>query len=202
MCVGTGPSLHRAQLDVARLRGWPIYVCNDAFRLAPDAALLTACNWQWWDRRWPEVRGLPCEKWTTRRESAERYGLRWIAERPCNGSGLSSDPAFLYHGHGSGFQLLGLAWRARPDRIVLLGYDMTYAPDYDGRARRAGSSPRHFFGEYEPELQHWPSVRIDRGRHVELLGFYADVARQRPCEIVNCSGGALDCFPRKDIADV
>ena len=202
VCVGTGPSLKREQLDVARARGWPLYVCNDAIRWAPDAALLTACNWQWWDRRWPEVRDLPCEKWTTRRESADKYGLRWIAERPCDGSGLSNDPAFLYHGHGSGYQLLGLAWRARPARIVLLGYDLTYAPDYDGRQQFAGSAPRHFFGEYEPALQHWPSVRVERGRHVELLGFYADVARQRPCEIVNCSGGVLECFPRAEIGDL
>lgn len=202
VCVGTGPSLRPAQLEVARRRGWPLYVCNDAVRWCQDAALLTACNWQWWDARWPEVRDLPCEKWTTRREAADKYGLSWIAERPCDGSGLSKDPSFLYHGHGSGYQLLGLAWRARPARIVLLGYDLTFAPDYDGRRRFAGSTPRHFFGEYELALQHWPSVRVERGRHVELLGFYADVARQRPCEIVNCSGGALECFPRQRIEDV
>lgn len=179
-----------------------LYACNDAFRLAPDAALLTACNWQWWDRRWPEVRDLPAEKWTTRREAAEKYGIHWIAEKLNDGSGLSNDPRFLYHGHGSGFQLLGLAWRARPARIVLLGYDLSYAADYDGKARQAGSSPRHFFGEYEPELQHWPSKMVEQGKHVELLRFYRQVAEQAPCEIVNCSGGILECFPRRNIADV
>ena len=200
VCVATGPSLRPAQLEVARRRGWPLYVCNDAIRWCPDAELLTACNWQWWDARWPEVRDLPCEKWTTRRESSARYGIRWIAERPCDGSGLSNDPDFLFHGHGSGYQLLGLAWRARPDRIVLLGYDLTFAPDYDARRRFAGSTPRHFFGEYEPELQHWPSVKVRGGVHVELLSYYRDVARQRPCEIVNCTGGGvLDCFPMDDI---
>lgn len=201
-CVATGPSVTQQQVDAARGKGFTLYACNDAFRLAPHAALLHACNWQWWDARWEQVKDLPCEKWTTRKESADKYGIHWIAEKPNYGYGLSTDPSFLYHGHGSGFQLLGMAYRARPERIVLLGYDLTYAPDYDGKARQVGSSPRHFFGEYEPSLQHWPSKMVDRGRHVELMRFYSEVADQNPVPIINCSGGVLECFPRMDIADV
>lgn len=201
VCAGTGPSLKREQLDVARARGWPIFVCNDAIRWAPDAALLTACNWQWWDARWPEVKDLPCEKWTTRKQSAEKYGIHWIAE--VNRPGLSTDPGLLHHGHSSGYQLVGLAHRAGADRILLLGYDLSFAPDYDGRNKRVGAGPRHFFGEYEERLQHWPSVAVQGGVHVELLELYRSVARQGLVEIINCTGGgALDAFPRKDIADV
>lgn len=189
-----------AQIQCARERGWPIFVANDAFRLAPDAALLFACNWQWWDARWDQVKDLPAEKWTTRKESAEKYGIRWIAE--ANRPGLSTDPAVLHHGHSSGYQLLGMAYRAGATRIVLVGYDMTFAPDYDGAAHRIGSSPRHFFGEYEPELQHWPRVQVRNGVHVELLGLYRSVADQGAVEIINCSGGVLECFPRMDINNV
>lgn len=198
VCLGTGPSLTAAQVQTARDRGWPIFVCNDAFRLAPDCALLTACNWQWWDARWPEVKGLPCEKWTTRRESAEKYGLHWIAE--VNRPGLSTDPALLHHGHSSGYQLVGLAYRAGAERIVLLGYDLKFAPDYDGKARQIGSTPRHYFGEYPPELQHWPSVKVQGGVHVELLDLYQSVADQGAVEILNATpGSALRCFPKVDI---
>jgi hypothetical protein len=28
---------------------------------------------------------------------------------------------------------------------VLLGYDLSYASDYDGKAKRIGSTPRHYF---------------------------------------------------------
>lgn len=187
-------------MQVARARDWPLFVCNDAIRLAPDADLLFACNYQWWDARWPEVKDLPAEKWTSRPESAAKYGINWIAE--VNRPGLSTDPAVLHHGHSSGYQLLGMAYRAGAERIVLLGYDLTFAADYDGRAKRIGSSPRHFFGEYEPALQHWPSVKVQQGIHVELLDLYRSVAKQGLVEIVNCSGGALDCFPRMPIEDV
>jgi hypothetical protein len=151
-----------------------------------------------------EVRDLPCEKWTTREESAQKYGIHYISERANFGAGLSEDPDYLNHGHGSGFQLLGMAYRARPARIVLLGYDLRYAPDYDGRNRHAGATPRHFFGEYEPELQHWPSARVDRGRHVELLDIYSAIARHnRRCEFVNCTpGSALTALPMADINEL
>lgn len=197
VCIGTGPSLTKEQVQAARER-WPLYVCNDAFLLAPDARLLFACNWQWWDARWERVKDLPAEKWTTRKESAQKYGINYIAE--VNEPGLSTDPGVLHHGHSSGYQLLGMAYRAGFERIILLGYDMRYAPDYDGRQREIGSGPRHFFGEYEPSLQHWPSVSVRLGIHDELVALYESVARQGLVEVVNCTpDSALTCFPRASI---
>jgi len=199
--LGTGPSITREQVQQARDKGWALFACNDAIRLAPDAALLHACNYQWWDARWDSVKSLPCEKWTTRKESSDKYGICWIAE--VNRPGLSTDPNLLHNGHSSGYQLVGQAYRCGATRIVLLGYDLKFAPDYDGRNHRAGSAPRHFFGEYESELQHWPSVKVQNGVHVELLDLYRSVAVQGLVEIVNCSpGSALDCFPKVDIVDL
>ena len=200
-CVGTGPSLTAAQIQSARDKGFRLYACNDAHRLAPDAALLFACNWQWWDARWQEVKDLPCEKWTTRKESAEKYGINFIDE--VDAPGLSQDPNVLHHGHSSGFQLLGMAYRNGAKRIILLGYDMKYAPDYDGKARQVGSGPRHFFGEYEKALEHWPSVSVKDGVHVQLVRQYESVAKQGLVEIVNCTpDSAIRCFPVMDIIDI
>lgn len=119
-----------------------------------------------------------------------------------NRPGLSTDPTILHHGHSSGYQLLGMAYRNGFDRIILLGYDMKYAPDYDGKAQAIGSGPRHFFGEYEPALQHWPSVMVRSGVHVELLELYRSVAEQGLVEVINATpGSALDCFPSMDITE-
>ena len=193
--------MKQEQIQSARNKGCRLFACNDAIRWAPDAALLHACNWQWWDARWPEVKDLPCEKWTTRKESAEKYGINYIAE--VNRPGLSQDRNLLHHGHSSGYQLVGMAYRAGAERIVLIGYDMKFAPDYDGRSKQVGSGPRHFFGEYERELQHWPSVKVRAGVHIELLDLYWSVAQQGLVEIINCTpGSALNCFPRVDIREL
>lgn len=189
-------------MQAARDRGWTLYACNDAFRLAPDAALLFGCNYQWWAARWPDVAALPAEKWTTNRRAADQFGIQWIQERDARG--LSTRPDVLHHGHSSGYQLVGMAQRARARRIVLLGYDMRFAPDYDGYTKRAGSGPRHFFGEYEhPDLQHWPKLQVREGVHVELVDLYGSIAKQGLVEIINCTpGSAVRCFPCMDVADV
>lgn len=150
------------------------------------------------------VKDLPCEKWTTREESAREYGINYIPERANFGQGLSEDSRYLNHGHGSGFQLLGMAYRARPRRIVMLGYDLRYAPDYDGWIRRGGSTPRHFFGEYEPELQHWPKYSVEHGVHFELVEIYEAIAvHNTRCEFVNCTpGSAIKVLPTARIEDL
>ena len=165
----------------------------------PDLSVLYACNAGWWQHYWsPELAQHPAEKWTTNREAADTFGLHWIAE--ANRPGLSGDPALVHHGHGSGYSLLNLAYLMGATRIVLLGYDLSYAPDYDGRAQHIGSEPRHYFGEYPEPLQHWPSVKVQGGVHVELLDLYQSVADQGAGEIVNCTpDSALRCFPMVDI---
>jgi hypothetical protein len=198
ICIGTGPSLTVEQVAVARTKG-RLFGCNNAFVMAPDLELLYACNWAWWEMYWEDVRYLPCEKWTTNREAADKFGLNWIAEK--NAPGLSTDPNVIHHGHGSGYSLVSMAYRAGARRILLLGYDLKYAPDYDGRARQAGSGPRHFFGEYPEPMQHWPSVKVKGGVHVELVELYRSIHEQALVEIINCTpGSALEgVIPTMDI---
>ena len=200
-CIGTGPSVTQEQVDTARDKGFELYVCNNAYQLAPDATLLYSVNMAWWDHYFHEVRDLPCDKWTTNVAAAARYDLNWVAEKFM--WGLSEDQNVISHGHGSGFSLVSMAHRAGADRIVLLGYDLKYAPDYDGKSQTIGSQPRHFFGEYPSKMQHWPSVQVLRGVHIELRELYRAVAKQGLVEIVNCTpDSAIDCFERKSIGSL
>lgn len=188
VCIGTGPSLTADRVQVARDKGFRLFVCNNGFKLAPDAELLYAVNGEWWDYYYDEVRALPCQKWTTNRTAADRYGLTWIAERA--GDGLSTDPAYIHHGHGGGYSLVSMAHRMGARRVLLLGYDLRYAPDYDGQRRAPGSTPRHFFGEYPPSMQHWPKVHVRDGVHTEMLRLYRSIHTQGLIEIVCCSPGS------------
>lgn len=198
MCIGTGPSLTLGQIETARRKGFTLFGCNNVFREVPDLTLLYGCNAGWWDYYWIQVREHSAEKWTTNRPAAEKHGLNWVAE--CNAPGLSTSPDIIHHGHGSGFSLLNIAYLMGAERIVLLGYDMKYAPDYSGYNCAIGSGPRHYFGEYPEVLQHWPKLQVKNGIHVELVEQYASVARQGVVEIVNCTpDSAVTCFPMRDI---
>jgi hypothetical protein len=199
VCIGTGPSLTPDQIYIARKKGFTLFGCNRIWEIVPDLALLYGCNRQFWSHYWCDaLANHPCEKWTTNEEAAKEFGLNWIAEK--NARGLSTDPSIVHHGHGSGYTLLNLAYLQGAQRIILLGYDLKYAPDYDGRAQHIGSSPRHYFGEYPSELQHWPSVKVKAGKHIELLELYESVAKQNVVEIINCTpGSAIESFPMRGI---
>lgn len=198
--IGTGPSLTASQVEQARFKGFQLWCCNNAFLLAPDCKVLHACNAEWWDAYWPKVKDLPARKTTIFEHTARRYGIEFVPGIWMNG--LAEKPRISF-GHSSGFQLLNLAYHAKPERIVLLGYDLKYAPDYDGRAKQIGQTPRHFFGEYEPALQHWPSAQVRNGFHVELISLYEAVARQNKVKIVNATpDSALECFPKVNIDEL
>jgi hypothetical protein len=194
VCIGTGPSLQRSQIDAAIRKGYRLFGCNNAFQIAPEIELLYAVNLAWWDHYYPAVRDLPCSKWTTNAAASTKYALNWIAER--NAPGLSDDPEVIHHGHGGGYSLLSLAHRFGAQRVVLLGYDLKYAPDYNAAERFPGSTPRHFFGEYPLSMRHWPSAQVRGGEHVELVELYRSVARQGKLEVINATpDSALDAFP-------
>jgi hypothetical protein len=197
-CIGTGPSLTPGQIGTAQRKGFRLFGCNNIWELC-DLDVHYACNEAWWDHYWsPLLAATRAEKWTCNEPAAKRYGLNWVAEK--NAPGISKDPSVIHHGHGSGYTLLNLAYLMGAERIVLLGYDMKYAPDYDGRQQQVGSSPRHYFGEYPAKLQHWPKVQVRNGIHVELVDLYRSVARQGLVEILNCSpDSAIDCFPKVSI---
>lgn len=198
MCIGTGPSLTPQQIECARGKGFALTGCNNTWEMIPDLRVLYACNEGWWTHYWSDALAAhPCEKWTTNAAAAKRYGVNWIAER--DGRGLSDGP-HIHHGHGSGYSLLNLVYLMGARRVVLLGYDMKYAPDYDGRRRDVGSKPRHYFGEYPESLLHWPKAQVHAGVHVGLVQRYREVAEQGRIEILNATpGSALDCFPRVSI---
>ena len=201
-CIGTGPSLKQHQIDTAREKNFTLFGCNLTYQLVPDLALFYSVNMAFWAHYW----GLglsehTAAKWTTNRDVADEYGVNWIAE--VNKIGLSQDPDVIHHGHGSGFSLVSMAHRAGADRIILLGYDLKYSKDYNGKQQVRGSTPRHYFGEYPASMQHWPSVSVIDGVHVELVDLYRSIKSQGLVEVINCTpDSAIDCFEMVDIEDL
>ena len=173
--------------------------------MVPDLALFYSVNYAFYSFYWEK--GLcehSAEKWTTNARVASHFdGMHWIAE--VNKPGLSTDQRLIHHGHGSGYSLVSMAYRNGADRIVLLGYDLRYAENYDGKAQFIGDSPRHYFdgGEYPVEMQHWPSVSVHGGVHTELVDLYRSIKEQGLVEVINCTpDSAIDCFENVDIKDL
>lgn len=222
MILGTGPSLTPEAIKLvndARLRPESqirVFAINNVYQTDAWIDVFFACNPEWWSHYYPtdpRLRDLllsgNCEAWTWDKPTATHYGLNWIEGRWSGGKrkvhGFSTDPTFIHYGHGSGYEVLNVAFLYGCRRFVLCGYDLRYPRDYDPVARFPGTTKRHFFGEYPRQLQHFPGVsgkNVDsEGRITGLLDCYRTIDCDKlNLTIVNCSPGtALDFFETGDL---
>jgi hypothetical protein len=138
VCIGGGPSLTAADVNACQGRARVIAI-NDAYRLAPWADVLYACDAKWWN--WHQ--GVPeFQGWKGALElGAAVWGVNVLQATGCEG--LEMSRRGLRTGLSSGYQALNLAVHLGARRIVLLGYDLQPGP--------GGKS--HWFGEHPDGVQ-------------------------------------------------
>ena len=190
--IGTGPSLTNEQLNkVSHLRR---FGANRAFEF--DLDVIHGCNYQFWDHYWQDIKRYNCHKWTTRPELKGKYeGLSYIKEKWIDG--LSTNPDYIAAHHGTGPQVLNLAYHYGCKVMLLIGWDMRFPgkisdKEYTGK--------RHYFGEYESAMQHWPRTESNG----DLGGLIREMETIKPekygIEIINCTpDSAMTCFPMMDL---
>lgn len=198
--IGTGPSLTAQAIDKIRQSKLPKFGCNLTFTQF-ELDCLYANNEQFWEYYGEQLAEYDCPKWTYIKSVAAKHKAHYI--EGIWAPGLSRDSSYLHWGHGSGYELLGLAYLLGVREFILIGYDLRFPRGYDGERKIAGGD-RHFFGEYPKELQHW--TRLNIGPDGELNGLL-DCYRTIDCEalgirIINCSPGtALDFFETGNLGD-
>lgn len=209
--IGTGPSLNQSQLEIvkyARMAGkCRVFTINNAYELADFSDVHYSGDGSWWQLYYPrreDLRRLSAHKYTWYPEVARRFGIRYISGR-LKSTGLSFDPSVI-HINGSGPSSINLAMHYGIKKLLLIGHDMRYASDYDGRNKIIGSSPRHYFSEYPEPLRQWPKVGVGESGpgHLDCLikvyeNMVADL-KKAGIEVINCTpGSALRLFPMGDL---
>lgn len=180
VCLGSGPSLSKADVEWAHSRGAAIIAVNDAYLFAPFALALMASDGAWWIHKKPEFSGL--------RFSLDPAAARVkdvIVLKNTGTDGIETDPAGLKTGHNSGAAAVNLAVHFGAKRIILLGYDM------DADKKRT-----HFFGHHKFPLRDSSPYQLFRDT------FKKQVAplQQLGIQVVNCSRRtALHCFPERPL---
>ena len=186
VCLAGGASLTQEQVDMCK--GHKIIAINDAYKLAPDADILYACDRKWWE--WhngvPEFKGW---KITHQQDAVPLQTYPDIDYVLSSGkSGFSYDHDRIKHGGNGGYQALHIALSIGADRIILLGYDM-----------HCNNGVSHWFGEH-------PDGKQRDGRYAEWLKEFSALeiaGRQRGQEIFNCTPDrALDCFVKRELGEV
>lgn len=191
--IGTGPSLTNSQIKQSK--PFKTFGINLAYKFNVDVML--ACNSEFWDYYWDDIKKYKCRKWTPRIESASKYDINYIEERWRDG--LSKDKNYIHAHHGSGPQILNLALHYGVKRMALIGWDMRYPGKVSDNEYK---NKRHYFGEYPRQLQHWPKT----DNNGSLSGLIKEVDTIKPSdygiEIINCTkNSALKCFPYQSLSE-
>lgn len=179
-----GPSLTANVSEVVHDTGWPVVVCQDAWRLMPWADKLYGCDARWWNEHngVPDFKG---EKWSThdpvksandKSAEAEKYGINLV--KGAAGSTFSSDPSVIHYGQNSGFQSINLAILLGSPYIVLVGFNMRHV---GGKA--------HFFGNH-------PGTLYQNDSYEKFCGDFDKAAAATDITIINATPDtALTSFP-------
>lgn len=191
ICVGTGPSLTR--VDVESCRGQArVIAINDAHRYAPWADVLYAADANWWIAH----HGVPSfagEKYMTMSPTpdGERIvipGVRRLRPGPYRGLSLKADRLCLglAGGCNSGYQAINLAVLMGAAKILLLGYDM----QQDANRRS------HFFGKHPAPLCNASPYELMAKAFLDLVDPLAALG----ITILNCTREtALTAFERQPL---
>jgi hypothetical protein len=174
--IGGGPSL--TPDDVDAVHGWArVIAINDAYRLAPWADVLYACDAKWW--KWHHgVPSFPGPKYSIASSDPVTYPDVQVLNNT-GITGLELEPTGLRTGLNSGYQAINLAVHLGAERILLLGYDLS--PD---------GTQTHWFGEH-PDVQPspYPQMRAAFDSLIEPL-------QSLRITVINCSRRtALTTFP-------
>ena len=200
--IATGPSLNKEQVDYVKGKARVITI-NNAYQIAPFTDIQIACNDDWWEHYWKEdkvLRELKADKWTRYKHIAWSCGINYIESDDIS-DGLSTNPSIINKNHGSGPMAINFALHYGFKKVLLIGHDMKFAKDYDGRNKKIGSTPRHFFGEYPKHMQHFPQSSESINKNGEIIGLMKryksmiPVLNQSNVEVINCTpGSSLKCF--------
>jgi hypothetical protein len=178
--VATGPSLTVDDINACRGR-MPVVVVNDAYRLAPWADVLYACDRKWWG--WQGAyHDSAIKSFRGHMFSLEPTRIVNVTSLKNTGrEGLELDPSGLRTGRNSGYQAINLSVHLGARRIVLLGFDMS--PGAGGKS--------HYFGEHPDDRK--PPLTMFR-KHFRTI---AQPLKDVGVEVINCSRrSALTAFPK------
>lgn len=182
--LASGPSLTKADCDLAAESGYCTLAVSDAYRLI-DADYHYACDQAWWEVHLHRVRA---RRLYTQYEDA--YTLAWARSRGLTALESKNLPGLgrtcLHQNGNSGAQAINLAYLLGARRILLLGFDMQHT---------GGLS--HFFGDHPPELR-----QRNPAAHVRRFDELAEDLKAAGVEVLNCTPEtALYQFQRANLRE-
>ena len=183
--IASGPSLTREDAAYARRHADRVITVNESWRMCPDADAVYGADTLWWQHRAPPLDEFKGERWTQQSQWKTPFppGVQCFQSKP--GTAIAPPGSgFVYTGHNSSFQALGLAVAWGAEYVVFLGLDLSALPD----------GTNHWHGDHVQPLVNsltaYPTF-------IKAFTKAAPVLAELGVYVVNASRRtALEAFPR------
>jgi hypothetical protein len=176
--VATGASLTQDDVNYIKGKG-TIIVINNAFKLAPFADILYACDVVWWEAYEKDL-----INWNGKKMSIfyDQNGcIKWECNTRLNGLGEE----VIHTGGNSGYQAINLAYLLGAKEIILLGYDM-----------KQTNGLRHFHGQHKRGLRN----NDNYPQWIKHMGILANDLKAKGIKVINCTRStALECYEKQEL---
>lgn len=189
VCIGSGPSLSREQIDLVHEahKAGRVYAIaiNNGYMVAPWADVLYACDRVWWDWYYEDTIDFQGLRITRDTFAKKKYpDLIWI-EGEAHDQGLSKRQDSIVNGQIGGYQAINLAVNFGAKKILLIGYDMR---NIKGQSHWHGDHPNNQRPFWNQRVAHFRNMVPD--------------LEERGINVINCTpGSAIDAFPMGDLQD-
>lgn len=194
--VAGGWSVRNVTID--RLCGVVIGVNDAAYHLPTPPAIVVSMDRLWTEHRWPWLANRAAETWLRRSavqniDTARALREGWLHVFECdNTADQFAHRKDWLNGPNSGHCALNLAWKMRPARVFLLGFDM--------------NRDKHGTAHWHPP-HHWvpPGGATPNGKYAEWSRRFNKAAMAFGgigAEVINVSpSSAIKAFPKMTPAD-
>jgi hypothetical protein len=179
VCVASGPSLTKEQIEYVNLKSKVTFVSNSSAFDFPNATVLFSYDHKWYNYYNDKLKQF-------------FKGAKFCKDKITETSGfafsLVDQEWFKAYGN-TGATLLSLALHANPSKVILVGYDLKQ------------TDKSHYHGDHPEPLGNCNRIEMWKDDFKELYNDYK--AQIDKIEIYNCSlDSNLDLFPRQDLKKV
>lgn len=172
VCVGSGPSLTRADCDLVEKSGFGIVAINDSWRAVRNADVIYAGDYNWWKLNNALI-DVPAQRWTSSQSASSEFGIN-----------LFKRVNVEWH---SGLRAVEFAEYQNAVRIILLGYDYSVSQG----SHWHGDHKHHLLGNpNEAKCRKWRGQmkQLSHNTNIEIINCSRETS--------------LTCFPRAQLEDL
>jgi hypothetical protein len=172
ICVGSGPSLTRADCDLIEKSGFSIIAINDSWRAVRSAHVLYAGDYNWWKLN-HNIVDIRAERWTSSHSANSEFGINLFNRKNVE-----------WH---SGLRAVEFAEYQNAVRVILVGYDYSVAHG----SHWHGDHKHHLLGNpNELKCKKWRNQMraLSCSTNIEIINCSRETA--------------LTCFPRAQLEDL